>query len=384
MVAPAIDAISIRGRPGEGLTVAVGDGFSLNIRSRVQVRYQLALSSPSEDGSRDVNQIVNIGTARLWLSGNVFREELTYMIQLAVAGRDFRDEAVSPIFDAYVDWRAHRDLNLRLGQFFVPFDRLRTVREWALQMADRPIPVGELTLDRDVGLMLYSDRFLADGSPVAWRVGVFGGGGTNLTTARVPGGLAVARVELRPLGPIDDDVEGDLARRTSPALALGVALAGNVNTNRLRSTTGPKFEGGATSYAHGALDLVFKWRGFALQAEGLGKLASSSQIVSRASDGSERVEYTRSAVGFVTQSSYTFDPPFELVGRLSGLYAIPPTDPTLVDEVRRGAHEVGLGANYYVHHHRLKLQVDWIARLPLDVDVSRASHAIHAQLDVTF
>jgi hypothetical protein len=61
----------------------------------------------------------------------------------------------------------------------VPFDRLRTVREFSLQLTDRPRPVTELTLDRDVGMVMYSDNFLSDKSPLAYRVGVFGGGGKS-------------------------------------------------------------------------------------------------------------------------------------------------------------------------------------------------------------
>jgi phosphate-selective porin OprO and OprP len=313
--------VEITGAPGSGVTVSVGDKFSLNVRSRIQIRYQLNIPPPEEDtGERDLQQLVNIGTARLWFSGHAFRPQLTYMIQLAVAGRDYRDGATSPIFDAYVDWKVHRDFNVRAGQFFVPFDRLRTVREWALQMADRPIPVGELTLDRDVGVTVYSENFLDDKSPLAWRLSAFGGGGTNLSTSREPGALLVGRLELRPLGAIDDDVEGDIERRKMPGLALGGAFAANYNTNRLRSTTGATFAGGTTDYLHAAADLVFKWRGFALQAEYLWKRASNDQILSTDEDGDPRTEYTRSAHGSIFQVSYAFDPPFEIVGRFTRLY----------------------------------------------------------------
>jgi hypothetical protein len=184
---------------GKGFTIKYGDAFSFNLRSRFQLRYQLDLPPENDAGEREETQLVNINTARLWFSGNVFNPGLTYMIQLAVAGRDYRDGAISPIFDAYIDWKATDTLAIRAGQFFVPFDRLRTVREFALQLAERPVPVGELTLDRDVGVVLYSEKFL--GSPFTWRAGVFGGGGTNLTTGKEPGLLAMARLEARPLGP---------------------------------------------------------------------------------------------------------------------------------------------------------------------------------------
>ncbi len=382
-VSAEVPAYTLSGAQGSGVTLTVGDVFSLNLRSRIQLRYQLSIPNEDAAGARELDQLVNIGTARLWFSGHIRVPELTYMIQLAVAGRDFRDGATSPIFDAYLDFRAHRDFSVRAGQFFVPFDRLRTVREWALQMADRPRPVLELTLDRDVGVMLYSDHFLGDASPVAWRLGVFGGGGTNLSVGREPGALVVARVELRPLGDIDDDKEGDLTRRQQPGLALGAAFAANINTDRLRSTTGSMFAGGTTDYVQAALDLVFKWRGFALQAEYVYRGASSDQILSTDDDGLPRVEYTRSGHGWILQSSYVFAPPFELVGRVSRLYASSGTAPAFISEVETRGLELAAGANYYFNDHKLKLQADWVARMPPGAEFGRADHVVHLQLDVT-
>jgi hypothetical protein len=374
----------ISGKPGQGVTIRVSDAYSLNVKSRIQIRYQSNITRDPDTGTHEVEQLVGIGTARLWFSGNVFFPQLTYMLQLAVAGRDFRDGATSPVYDAFLDWKAHRDISAKAGQYFVPFDRLRTVRESGLQMADRPRPVAELTLDRDVGVTAYSGSFLGDHSPLAWYLGAFGGGGTNLTTARQPGGLFVGRVELRPLGSIDDDKEGDLERRAKPALAVGAAFAANINTNRLRSTTGPTFTGGTTDYLHAAADLVFKWSGFALQAEYLWKDASSDTINSTAADGSPLTEYTRSGQGWVTQASYVFDPPIEVVGRLSGMYASKGTDPTFVADTERHGQEVGAGLNYYLNDHQAKVQADWIARMPHDFNFQEADHALHLQLDVTF
>lgn len=377
-------AVEVTAAPGDGATIKAGDEFSLNVKSRFQLRHQLDIPPPDEAGERDVLQTVSISTLRLWLSGIAYRPQVKYMVQLAFAGRDYRDGATSPVFDAYVDLKAHRDLNVRAGQFFVPFDRLRTVREWALQMGERPRPVAELTLDRDVGVALYSDNFLGDASPVAWRLGAFGGGGTNLAVGKEPGALVVARVELRPLGPIDDDIEGDLLRRPDPALALGVAAAQNWNTNRARSTTGATFAGGTTDSSHAAADLVFKWFGFALQGEVLWKESSSDTIVSVDDEGVETTEFTRSGWGWVAQASYVWDPPIEVVARLARLAAASGTDPTLVAEADSRGHELGAGVNYYLNGHKLKLQTGWLARTSSDFDLGDASHAVTTQLDATF
>lgn len=377
--APAKPELEFSAAPGKGFTLKYGDAFSFNLRSRFQIRYQLDIPAENANSERDPTQLVNIGTARLWFSGNVFNPQLTYMIQLAVAGRDYRDGAISPIFDAYIDWKPLPNLSVRAGQFFVPFDRLRTVREFALQMADRPVPIGELTLDRDVGVLLYSEKFL--GSPFTWRVGAFGGGGTNLNNGKEPGVLLTARLELRPLGPIDDDSEGDLERRAKPGLAIGAGIAHNSNTNRQRSTTGTTFTGGTTDYLHLAADAVFKWQGFAAQLEYLWKDGSADTVPTVNADGDPTNQWTRSASGWVAQASYTFDPPFEVVGRFSKLYAFDGTDPALQD-----TDEYGVGFNYYINGHQFKLQTDFIAKVYGDDDFGSDDNVLvaHAQLDATF
>lgn len=377
--APAKPVSDISAAPGKGFTIKYGDAFSFNLRSRFQLRYQLDIPPKDDAGDRNITQLINVGTARLWFSGNVFVPELTYMLQLAVAGRDYRDGAISPIFDAFVDWKVDRDFSIRAGQFFVPFDRLRTVREFALQMADRPVPIGELTLDRDVGVVLYSEKFL--GSPFTWRTGVFGGGGTNLSNGKEAGVMLTARLELRPLGPIDDDSEGDLERRSIPGLAIGAGIARNWNTNRQRSTTGITFVGGTTDYLHLAADAVFKWQAFGAQLAYLWKddTDDTDAIRSVNAAGAAVTEWTRSGSGWVAQASYTFDPPFEIVGRYSKLYAFSGTDPRLVD-----ADEVGAGLNYYINGHQFKIQTDWIAKVPTDQDFKDAVHVAHLQLDATF
>lgn len=371
----------ITGTPGHGLTVSTGDAFSLNIKSRLQLRGQIATF---EDDSKDTQQLVNVGTVRIWVGGNVLVPQLTYLVQLALAGKDYRDGAVSPVFDAYMQWQLHRDFSIRLGQYFVPFDRLRTVRESAIQMTDRARPIQELTLDRDIGVTFYSEKFASDTSPVAWYIGAFSGRGANQTLPSTVGGMLTARLELRPLAAVDDDREGDQERRTKPGLALGAGTAYNFNTNRLRSTTGPTFAGGTTDDALFVGDAVFKWMGIALQAEYLYKHSSEDGFELENDDGSVTTEYTRSGSGWVLQASYAFDPPFEVVARLSRLYAQSTVDPAFIKEVHTRGNEVAAGLNYYFNNHRLKAQASWIARTDARLKLNAADHLVAAHIDATF
>lgn len=373
----------ISGSPGNGITIKPGDDFSLNLKGRIQLRYQLNVP-PEVAGQRATQQLVTVGTVRLNFSGIVLKPELTYLIQLALAGRDYRDGATTPLYDAYFDWKAHRDFNLRVGQFLVPFDRLRTVKESALQMTDRPRPVQELTLDRDVGAVLYSEKFLGEHSPVALRIGAFGGGGANQVSDKKPGALWVGRVEARPLGPIDDDSEGDLERRTKPGLALGVAVAKDWKSNRQKTTTGITFVGGTTSYTHAAMDLVFKWRGAAFEGAYLWKGASKDRIFSVDEAGVQVVEATRAGSGWVLQASYVLDPPVEFAARFSKMVAASGTDPAFVKEVATKGEELGAGVNYYLNGHKLKLQTGWIGRMPAGLKLSQADHLASFLIDGTF
>jgi hypothetical protein len=378
----ASSSTDVSGIPGQGVTIKVGDKISVNVRSRLQFRYQLGIPQPNKAGERVLDQIAGIGTARLYIGGNVLVPALTYLLQLALGARDYRDGSTSPIFDAYIEYKKFRDANFQVGQFFVPFDRLRTVREFSLQLADRPRPVTELTLDRDVGVVMYSDNFLSTKSPLAYRVGVFGGGGNNLALGKKPGELLVGRLELRPLGPIDDNSEGDLDRREKPGLALGAAFASNINTNRQRSTTGTTYTGGVVDYLHAAADLTFKGYGFALQGEFLWRKARQDTIRSVDAMGMPKTEATRSAYGWIAQASYFFPVPVEIVGRLSRMYALKNTDKALITELDTQGQEVAAGINYYVNKHRFKFQADWIARMT--PDFTKPNHLIHAQLDASF
>lgn len=374
-------APELKGAPGQGLTASFGDEYSLNLKSRLQLRHSMSFW---EEPQRPTEQFVGLGTARVWLSGHVYQPELTYLLQLALAPRDYRDGATSPVYDAYLEWRPHRDASLRAGQYLVPFDRLRTLREWGLQMADRPRPVQEFTLDRDIGVTLFSERFLADSSPVAWHLGVFGGRGISQTLSSRPATLLIGRVEVRPLGAVDDDREGDFERRKTPGLAIGAGVARNFGANRLRSTTGPTFTEGTTNDTYAAADLVFKWWGWALGAEYLWKRSSRDVFVTTDESGESVPEFTRSGAGWVLQTSYAFDPPLEVVARLSRLYAQSTLDAAFHSNVAARGSELGAGLNYYLNGHRLKLHAGWQAFTNADLEMRAADHVTHALVDATF
>lgn len=360
--------------PGRGMTVtSADDRFSMSVRGRIQLRHSV-LGAPIDE-ALDWTQATQVRTARVYLVGHTLSRDVGYVLQLAVAPNDYRDGTISPVFDAYLDWQISERVAMRVGQFFVPFDRARTNREWALQLPERPRAVMELTLDRDTGVVLYSDTMLGDDSPIVWRLGVFSGGGPNALGVRRPGGLGVARLELHPFGRMkDSDVEGDQEIRSTPSLALGVGAAYNHASPKVRSTTGNLWTTGTSDNLHLVADGVLKWRGLGLMGEVLRREVLDHDLTDP--------EGPRPAWGWLTQASVAFNPQVEIVGRWGRTLPGEGADPTWAAEIEARSWEAGAGANHYFNGHRFKLQAGWQALY--EEDIADAHHGLQAQIDVTF
>jgi phosphate-selective porin OprO/OprP len=365
----------ITAEPGRGILVkSPDDRFSFGIRARLQAR-----NTYLHVGDTDTNEL-NIKTVRLTAYGNVLSPELRYTLQLAFGGGDFETGSSSPVFDAFVDYTRYRDLNIRAGQFFVPLDRARTIREFALQLVDRQLVVRELTLDRDVGVMFSSNNLFGYRELFGYQLFIGGGDGRNRFAAYTPGPLTVLRLTVRPFGLFDDDQEGDLSRAPKPRLALGLAAGYNYRTSRASSTYGTAFTAGTANYTHLAADLVFKYRGFSLLAEGLWRKANVD-VLERTTDGTVTREPTRSGYGYFVQGGMMVLPKVELAARWEELFARGGTDPQLVQLARTQGKQFAAGVNLYLNGHAFKVQGDYVHIFGTEGD---ARNVARLQLDASF
>jgi hypothetical protein len=368
------ERVKVTATPGKGVTFTrADDRLSLTLRARAQIR-ETFVDGP---GIAATNEI-HIKTLRFIMHGHVLQKDLRYNVQLAFGGGDY-DGNASPIFDAYVEYVGIRDLNLRFGQYFVPFDRARTMREFGLEMVDRPGIVREMTLERDVGLMASSDDLF--GSKVlGYRLFVGGGDGKNRFGGERPAPISVARLVFRPWGNFDDDIEGDLGREERPRLAIGVGAAYNRLTPRTQSTYGPSYTLGQVDYGHAVADALFKLRGFSLLVEGLMRRASDEHL-DGVVDGVARREWTRAGHGYVVQSGMMLSPHVQVVARWEQLFEWGRTDPQLVRLVDTQGNQAGGGINVYLNGHAFKLQGDYFV---IFGSVPDERHAVRLQLDATF
>jgi phosphate-selective porin OprO/OprP len=258
---------------GRGLTVASADGrVSLTLRGFLQPRLSVDGPVAMMPAGTAAVAAFSLRRARVLIVGTLLGPTLSYVLHFGVAPQDISEAA--PLFEASVAWAPHRDLSVRAGQFFVPFNRNRWISIMRQLFLERPLATNELNLDRDVGVMLFSNDLFGLGGRLNYALGVFDGSGRNRIDADY-GFLYSARIGVNPLGRFEDhDSEWDLAGG-APRLALGIAGAFNHRSQRLLSTTGASFMNGQrVDYLHAAFDALFKWRGFSLQTEAIARLVT--------------------------------------------------------------------------------------------------------------
>jgi hypothetical protein len=367
--------------PGKGVTVSSADGnYSMMIRPRIQLR-----GTYSKDDANGSQLDVQVRTLRLVMAGNVLTPDLKYYIQLAFGGNDFDPGSASPIYDAFVEYTKFRDFNIRVGQYFVPFDRARTTREFGLQFVDRQYVVREFTLDRDIGIMLSSQDLLGLGGRLGYYLFVGSGDGKNRFAdsknkygPQTPGVLLVGRLVARPFGAFDDDLEGDTTRNPKPKLLLGVGGAYNISSDRDHSTYGNTYTLGTFNYAHAEADMVFKWHGFSFFSEFLYRNANKASN-SATVNGTATSELSRSGYGYFAQVGQMLTKQLEIVARAETLKG---KDKPLKTYMRNSGRQVGGGVNLYLNGHFFKLQSDYF--YIFGDDLNKGQHVARLQLDASF
>jgi hypothetical protein len=196
------------------------------------------------------------------------------------------------------------------------------------------------------------------GGKLFYALGVFGGDGRNRSVVSDPGMLYVARLAVTPFGTFDDNSEGDLDRKAEPRLMIGLAAAYNHHTDRQRSTTGPRFTLGTFNYFPGAADLVFKYAGWSVMAEGLFINSAVDSHTGIDAMGDAVTERSRSGWGYLVQTGMMLSNNIEVAGRWGHQGTIGTTDTRHQALVDAQAHEATLAANYYLNKHYFKFQFD--------------------------
>jgi phosphate-selective porin OprO and OprP len=333
-------------KPGHGVTLESEDGnFALRVRARIQVRGTVSRYFEEEL----IRSIFEARRVRLSLSGHAYSPDFQYKVQLGFGSTETEQQQPNPLLDAWIRFAQLRDLNVTIGQKVVNFDLARIISSSEYQFVDRALVVNELSLARDVGVELSSEKlFGVDG--LSYSVGVFSGEGLRPRTTAPFGVLYAGRIQIAPLGGFDNDVEGDLKQRHKPKLSFGVAAAYNRRSTAERSTGGTGYQR-SFDYQHGAVDASFKWYGVSLLGEALFRHAT--QRTHGLDDPEGTIEASRNAWGWLAQAGVMITSQFEIAGRYAQQYAMHKS-PQELDR-----REIGGAASYYFYGHPFKAQADY-------------------------
>jgi hypothetical protein len=152
---------------------------------------------------------------------------------------------VASLQDAFLEISPHSAFRIRAGQFLIPLVRAYAFNELNLGFLDRPyyIPISpdrsfiRYLNPRDVGLMVHG--IVGNPSPEStdpafqYEVGLFNGRGPNFAQNDDEILLAALRLQLHILGvPRGVEAESDLARNTTPRVAVATSFYSNCDDRR--------------------------------------------------------------------------------------------------------------------------------------------------------
>jgi hypothetical protein len=341
----------------DGLGITTPDSsWSMNIRFRMQLRAQMNTVSGSDLNPQSFNAAV--ARTRLIFRGNVINSHFGYYLQLAFSSNDqgFAANNVTAINnnpnvirDAVFYYRPNSTIEIGFGQTKLPGNRERVVSSGSLQFFDRSIANAAYNIDRDFGIFCYTNHPIQNGGIVRLRGAISSGEGRNIQ--RSDNGLCyTGRVEYLPFGSFQnngDYFEGDIERESKPKLSIAGTYSLNEKAVRTNGQIGNDLFQARTLKSVFA-DLMFKYKGFGVMVEYMGRSTDSAITYNAAKTQKSLVV---SGTGWNTQVSYCFKNNIELAGRFAVV--------TPNDEVKASVNEqyqATLGVSKYLNKHKFKIQ----------------------------
>ncbi len=352
----AEEGIGVAGLENGRFFIQSADGKNrLNIGGRIQPRFEFE----RREGEDNISQ-ARFRRLRVDFRGHVIDENLTFRIM-----PELRDNA--RLDTAYVNYRFSDAVQIRVGQYNVPFAWERDSSSSRHQLTERSTAHNEFQWPggggKDVGATLHGR--LAD--DVRYAAGVFGGGGRNLSGESTEGIMVSGRVTWSPLGEypgseaLVQPVEG-----TNLSFGAGAWYA---NQSAVRDWYPWDDDEDQTAHAF-ANTLDAQWQ--------KGRFSASAAVFFRQVNPREDGFSTFDGFGFNVQGGYLILPE-RLFGGLRYSQAAP--DDT-VDEGK--TREVLGGIQFYHKGHRSKvhLEAGWAQRH--DADDWRDTEVVRMQYQLLF
>lgn len=339
---------------GRGLGITSPDSlYQLNIRLRMQNRLAMTF-----DDSEIAAVEARVARLRLRFDGFVFNPKILYVVQLSFSSGDidgFVDsQPVNVLRDGVIFYQPNSRWSFGFGQTKLPGNRQRVISSGDLQLPDRSLANALFNLDRDFGVQARYTGRLGNRSILGFRGAISSGEGRNWVVSEGHGLSYTLRTEFLPFGPFTNDgdyFEGDLMREPKPRLSAGVVYNFNDDALRAAGQRGERLYQ-PKDLQHLIADLIFKYQGWAFEAEFLSRYTDDPLSLSPVNPDEFLVVYK--GHGYMAQASYFFRNAFEIVGR----YDLVRPDESLLSYRPERLVQYILGASKYLRGHRLKIQGD--------------------------
>jgi len=362
-----VDASSGRFRPGKGLEWKSADErFSMALGFRAMFLYEIEHDPGAAAPDPTATQEIMIRRARVTAAGSMWGKQNTYKVELAVSPRDeaVKDGVVTqtPLLTWENTFKQLRDFNLRIGQYKVPYSRERVISSSKLAAVDRSSANSEFNLDRDIGLDVGS-KDLGGKGLLQYNVGIYAGEGRGRFEPNNFGMMALARVNVTPLG-LFDDYEPQDFERTGPRLSVGAAWAVVDQPNGAKDILEDAPDDMVYAYHNVTADLVFKVSGF----------STEGAVYWRDGRQADR-EFAAVGTGFMVQPGLLLPhTPFAITGRYSQI--LPASVGTLSPST-----EVGPGLSYYLAgaRNQMKVQADYLRKWSDDASAGENQGRVQLQ-----
>ncbi|MBE8715205.1 porin [Sphingobacterium hungaricum] len=325
--------------------------FYTNFRFRMQnrLKYTDVLDEVS-NGSWEAR----IRRLRMRMDGYIYTPRISYTIQLAFTrgDQDFDDTGIPNIVrDAVMFFNFTDDFYISFGQNKLPGNRQRVNSSGSLQFAERSLVNAAFNIDRDFGL---SANYSKEVGGVAFTAKAAVSTGEGRVAEPTDNGLAyTGRVEFLPFGNFTNDgdySEGDLEREERPKLSIGAGYSLNENTTRSGGQTG-KFIVDPITLRTAFADAIFKYQGFAYQAEYMSRDVDNALVTIDDDDLSDGFAFK--GWGLNQQTSYLLNKGYEVAARYT---LVKPNEE--IRDFERQTEVIELGLTKYMKAHRLKFQLN--------------------------
>ncbi len=336
-----------------------GTEFKLVLGGFIQINLEDGDVSAFEGrfGSTAIKDRFRLRRARINLTGD-FAENFDFKVEGDFEQSDGTSSNRTDFSatDIFVNWHQFPEAQIKVGQWKAPFGLEQITPDTTLLLAERSLPTGAITPDRQIGAQLWGKPFTniwpAQKDLLTYYAGIFNGNGRNVSVNDNNNFMYVGRLELMPfkgkifgqdsslkLGGDVLNSRDDQGTNISPSLNLLVNTDGSLSPFTLP---------GADERTAWSVDAALKLGPFDLIGEYL-----QEKVNGRTVNG-----VPPGFADFTTNGFYVTGAYYLIPKKLQAVVRWEQLNPG--QKGNDGIHSITGGLNYYIHGDDIKLMANYI------------------------